>query len=113
MVFWTGLGLVYLTYMPRKPSPVGVMFKVTASDETGIFLHAEIVDGAAVERKERYVEEFKATTACTLRFTYKWWATGHIVVGNSWFGSVRTVEELLDVGLYAIVCVKQGSARYP
>jgi len=33
MVFWTGLGPVHLTYIPRKPSPLGVMFKVTCCGE--------------------------------------------------------------------------------
>lgn len=28
MLFWTGLGPVHLTYIPRKPSPLGIMFKV-------------------------------------------------------------------------------------
>lgn len=113
MVFWTGLGPVHLTYIPRKPSPLGVMFKVTCCGETGILLHAELVEGAAVDRNKRFVQQFKATTACTLRVTEHWWASGRVVIGDAWFGSVRTVEELLDVGLYSIMCVKQGCAGYP
>lgn len=43
MVFWTGTGPVHLTYLPRKPDPLGVMFKVTCCSKTGILLHAELV----------------------------------------------------------------------
>ncbi|NBX97432.1 hypothetical protein EBQ81_01010, partial [bacterium] len=113
MVFWTGMGPVHLTYIPRKPSPLGVMFKVTCCSESGILLHAELVEGAVVDGQKRYVTEYRATTACTLRLTEPWWATGRVVIADAWFGSVRTVEELLDVGLYAIVCVKQGCAGFP
>jgi len=35
------------------------------------------------------------------------------VIGDAWFGSVRTVEELRDKGLYSIMCIKNGSAGYP
>jgi len=71
------------------------------------------VDGAAVDRQKRFVAEHKATTACTLRITEAWWGTGRVVIADAWFGSVRTVEELLDKGLYSIVCVKQGCAGFP
>jgi len=113
MVFWTGLGPVHLTYIPRKPSPLGVMFKVTCCGESGVLLHAELVDGADVDKHKKHVERHKATTACTLRLTEHWQSSGRIVVGDAWFGSVRTVEELLGIGLYSIMCVKQGSAGFP
>ena len=35
------------------------------------------------------------------------------MIGDAWFGSVRTVEELMDVGLHSIMNVKQGCAGYP
>lgn len=113
MVFWTGLGEAHLTYMPRKPSPLGVMFKVCNDSVSGVLLHMELVEGAEVDRKKQWVSEFRATTACTLRLTKALHGSGRIVIGDSWFGSVRTVEELRDKGLYAIMCVKNGSAGYP
>ena len=55
----------------------------------------------------------KVTTACTLRITKSWWGFGRIVVGDAWFGSVRTVEELRDKGLYAIMSVKTAQRASP
>ena len=113
MVFWTGLGSAHLTYIPRKPSPLGIMVKVTCCSDSGVLLHAELVEGATVDARKEFVGTFKPTTTCTLRITKSWWGTGRVVIGDAWFGSVRTVEELRDVGLYAIMCVKQGCAGFP
>jgi len=46
---------------------------------------------------QEHVDRLKATTACTLRLTRHWQSTSRIVVGDAWFGSVRTVEELLGI----------------
>lgn len=113
VVEWTGTGTAHLTYLPRKPKPLGVMLKVTCCGMSGVLLHAELVEGAKVDCKKEGYAEFKATTACSLRLVKAWWGTGRVVIGDAWFGSVRTVEELREVGLYAIMCVKQGSAGYP
>lgn len=113
MVFWKGLGPVHLTYMPRKPNPLGVMFKTTCCSVTRVLLHAEFVEGAAVDRKKKWVAQHKATTACTLRLLEQWFGTGKVVLGDAWFGSVRTIEELLNSGLYGIMCVKQGCSGFP
>ena len=51
MVFWTGIGDPHLTYIPRKPSPLGIMLKVLCDSETGSLLHAELVEGALVDRQ--------------------------------------------------------------
>jgi hypothetical protein len=66
-----------------------------------------------VDAQKEYVAQYKATTACTLRITKPWHGSGRIVIGDAWFGSVRTVEELRDKGLYSVMCVKQGCAGYP
>ena len=89
MVQWSGLVPVHPTYMPRKPAPLGIQFKVACCEETRVLLHAEVEDGAEKDRRKRYVDEYKPSTACTLRLREHWWATGRIVVGDAWFGSVR------------------------
>ena len=83
MVKWSGLGPVHLTYMPRKPVPLGIQFKVACCGETGVLLHAEVVDGAEKDRRKRYVDEYKPSTACTLRLTEHWWGTRRVVVGDA------------------------------
>jgi len=64
MVFWTGLGPVHLTYIPRKPSPLGIMFKVRVLARGRRMLHAR-AQWTRPQSKEnkRYVQEYKATTA--------------------------------------------------
>jgi len=113
MIFWTGTGTAHLTYIPRKPSPLGIMLKTTCCGVSGVMVHMELVEGATVDSKKWGHNKFKATTACTLRLVRPWWGTGRVVIGDAWFGSLRTVEELREVGLYSIMCVKQGSAGYP
>lgn len=89
------------------------MVKVTCDSKTGILLFAELVEVAAVDGKKEFVVEYKATTACTLSIRKNYWGIGRIVIGDAWFGSIRTVEELRDRTLFAIMCVKQGSAGFP
>jgi len=113
MVMWTGLGAAHLTYIPRKPSPLGIMMKVACCADSGVLVHAELVEGAEVDHKKKSWAALKSTTACTIRLTNSYQGSGRIVIGDAWFGSVRTVEELRKVGLYAIMCVKQGCAGYP
>ena len=113
MVFWTGLGPAHLTYLPRKPAPLGIMFKTLCDSETGILLNAERVEGAEKDSEKKWVGEFKATTACTLRLTEPWHGSWSVVFGDSWFGSCRTAEELWENGLYCIMSVKTGTKGFP
>ncbi len=46
------------------------------------------------------------TCATTLRLTKPFWKNGDILIGDSWFGSLKTCEELLDVGVYSVLNVK-------
>lgn len=72
-----------------------------------------MVEGAETDRQKKWVSTLKATTACTLRLTEHWHGKGKVIIGDSWFGSKRTVEELLARGLFAVMCVKTGSAGFP
>ena len=51
MVFWTGIGDPHLTYLPRKPSPLGIMYKVVCDANRGALLHIEPVEGAEVDQR--------------------------------------------------------------
>lgn len=39
--------------------------------------------------------------------------TGRICIGDSWFGSTRTCEELAELGIYSVMSIKMGSKDYP
>jgi hypothetical protein len=56
---------------------------------------------------------YGATTSCTLRLTEKFWNTKRVIIGDSWFGSMRTALALMEKGLYCVCCVKQGHAKFP
>lgn len=42
MVQWVGGGAPHLTLIPRKPTPLGMMFKTVCCAETGVLLNAEL-----------------------------------------------------------------------
>ncbi|KAG8246074.1 hypothetical protein J6590_093058 [Homalodisca vitripennis] len=63
-----------------------------------------------IKRKPKGVgcEDFGAGTATTLRLTEPWHGTGRIVVGDSWFSSVKTSIQLRERGM-----VKTAYRNYP
>lgn len=54
-----------------------------------------------------------ARTATTLRLTENDHGSGRIVVGDDWFGSVKTAVELSRRGLYFLGMVKVATRNYP
>ena len=114
MLFWTGQGEAHLTYLPRKPTPLGIMFKTLVDGESCVLLNMEPCEGKEVDRRKEFMDTMKRqSTATTLRLAKPWFNTGRIVVGDSWFGSCQTVEELLENGLYSVMCVKTAHSGYP
>lgn len=113
MVAWEGATSAHLTLIPRKPTPLGFMFKTACDAASKILLNLEAVEGATIDQLKKYVKDFKATTACTLRLMDPWAGEGKICIGDSWFGSTRTVEELAEKGHYAVMSIKKGSKDYP
>lgn len=114
MIFWTGAGELHMTYLPRKPTPYGIMLKSLCCGDSNIMLAAEVVESKEVMVDKEYRDETGASTATTLRLTKYWAGTGRTVVADSWFGSCNTAEFLMDThGLHSIMCVKNGSAGFP
>jgi len=61
MVFWTRASEAHITFMPRQPSPLGVMFKTTACGASDIMLNIEAVRGLKRTLRRSFVLDFKAT----------------------------------------------------
>ena len=59
--------LPHLSFIFRKPKPLGTEFKVCADTETGIILYIEIQRGAggAMKKERFFLEGLGATTACS------------------------------------------------
>jgi hypothetical protein len=113
MVAWEGATSAHLTLIPRKPTPLGFMFKTACCASSNVMVNIEAVEGQEIDRKKKWVAEFKATTACTCRLMEPYANTGRICVGDSWFGSTRTVEELAELGIYSVMSIKKGSKDFP
>lgn len=63
--------------------------------------------------EKAYFKVFGASCAATLRLTSPWFYKGHILIADSWFGSVRTAKALLMKGVHSIMSVKNGSKGFP
>lgn len=97
----------------RKPVPVGAEFKTISDAETLIMLGLEINEGKEVNPTKKYCHDFGHTTATSLRLTEPYHCTGRTVVGDSWFGSVKTAVQLRMQGLFSICIVKTAHSNYP
>lgn len=113
MMLWTGEGSAWLIYLPRKPTPLGIMLKTVVDARAGILLNAEICEGKAVDATKKWQEELGAACAYTLRLSEPWHGSGRILIGDAWFGSYKTCYELLDHGLFSVLNVKVGTKRFP
>ena len=96
----------------RKPRPVGVEIKNLCDSRTKIDLVLE-----KSETKERMtLKDFQSLgspVATTLRLTQPYWGSGRTVIGDSWFESVKTCENLKAKGLNSIMMVKTAHKLFP
>ena len=103
-------GLENLSYIKRKPEPLGTEFKVAVDGKSGVMLHLEIQKG--VEKgthggprgDTQFYDELGAWSACALRVGYRatpWEINsddgpkkqpGHLILGDSWFSSAKTAN---------------------
>jgi len=97
-------GLPNISFILRKPRPLGTEFKVTCCSTTGMMLDVEIQRGKT-GMPHMYPENIPlgATTACTLRQVQACQRAGqptegaealkrNLFYGDSWFASVKTAE---------------------
>ena len=97
----------------RKPTPVGNEILDLCDSDTLIVLTMEFNQGKESNAAKEFVKEYGATTAAALRLTRPFWGTGRIVYEDSWFGSVKLCEQLLQRGLYTVGLVKTAHKNYP
>ena len=102
-----------LIFLPRKPTPLGIMLKVVVDTKSGVMLSAEVVEGKEKDGLKKYVGLYQKTTACTLRLTEPWQGSERVIIMDAWFGSVQTSVALAKVGLYSIGNVKVAHKGFP
>jgi hypothetical protein len=118
-------GLPNISFILRKPRPLGTEFKVTCCGTTGIMLDVEIQRGKAGMPKI-YPENVSlgATAACTLRQVVACQRAGqpfegeeslkpNLFYGDSWFASVKTAELVRQRGHEFVGPVKTSSKNFP
>lgn len=101
---WLGIGLPNLKKVPRKPHPIGQEFKTLADHHTYCILQIDTVsDPCAKEFDDE--KEMGKLMATVKRLVKPWFGTGRTVIADSWFGSPKMVNMLVELGLYSIMQV--------
>ena len=117
-------GLPNLTFEPRKPEPLGTMFKNGVEATTGIMVTQDVVQGSAEQRYKKYDgdasslpqnEPIMAHVAETLRICESSnLVEGGWVGGDAWFGSIPCAVELKNkLGVFSTFIIKQNLQYCP
>ncbi|CAB9498059.1 unknown protein [Seminavis robusta] len=121
-------GLPHISWICRKPEPLGTEFKTVACSSTGIILHCEIQEGEKAMKAKKYGGEFGGTVACTFRLIEaavhcgkKWRSRkqaaldnkSEYFIGDSWFTSVPVVEWLSEKGHNYCGAMKSNYRLFP
>lgn len=117
-------GLPNYTYEPRKPVPLGTMFRNGAECITGCFVFQDVVQNPEIQIQKDYYGELsclphesdiKQHTAEVLRQVEGAGVQkGGWVGGDAWFGSVLTSCEVMKrMGVHSTFVIKNNTTMYP
>ena len=115
-------GLPHMSYIKRKPKPLGTELKSVCEGTMGICVFVEIQKGKLAMARKKFHREFGATTACTVRLCdalhlselHEVPPLARCVFADSWFASVKTVVALRDeLGLHFTGPVKTATSNFP
>jgi hypothetical protein len=89
-------GLPNISYILRKPEPLGTEFKTSVCPQLNVMMHIEICKGKYSMGTKPLQKELGGTTACTVRLAQGTCQTFidqkvEVVSGDSWFSSVSSV----------------------
>jgi hypothetical protein len=113
MIQWLGQHMPGFMSVGRKPTDKGAEVHTVCDGQSGIMVGGEVFEGAAAMEHAKYCDRYQKSTALTLRLVEPFFATGRIVVADSWFGSVQTALALYEHGLYSILNVKTAHKGFP
>jgi hypothetical protein len=112
-----------ISYVKRKPKPLGTEFKNMVCGATRIMLALEIQEGKFPMREKPHCDRLGATAACTTRLMELVAGCGQSELeskakpdkglGDSWFGSVTAVVEAAKNGQELIGGVKTNFSKSP
>jgi hypothetical protein len=92
-------GLPNISYILRKPEPLGTEFKTSVCPWLNVMTHMEICEGKENMRSKPFQKELGGTTACAVRMSQGTCKTFidqkvEVVSGDSWFGSLNSVVNI-------------------
>lgn len=96
-----------------KPRLIGNEIKNLSDAASNIVLNMELYEGKDIMAAKEYADGLGATAATSVRLPEPYHGSGRIIIADSWFGSVKTVGELRNRGLYSIMIVKTAHKQYP
>jgi len=120
-------GLPHLSFIARKPEPLGTEFKNLVDGVTGAMLWLEIQEGKERMKKKQF-QNMGSTAACVMRGVAACGSTfmnlpiieteerihePRLFFGDSWFGSVKAAVEVGKTGHHACFMVKTGHTKSP
>ncbi len=107
MFEWTGQvgpgGIPHLSFIERKPKPLGSEFKSVCEGYFGMCMYIVLQKGKVRMRRKKWCEQYKATTACTVRLIDQMGLKENLVVvdrpwrrvyADLWFTSLETALAL-------------------
>jgi hypothetical protein len=115
--------LPHISYIMRKPKPLGTEFKNMVCGATRMMLALEIQEGKFPMREKEHCSRLGATAACTTRQMEMVAGCGQSKteakskpdkgLGDSWFGSVTAIVKAAKNGQELIGCVKTNFTKSP
>ena len=105
--------LPHISVESRKPVNRGTEAKAICDGQSNIMLKFEILEGKTVMQRKRYCQQYGATTATVLRLAEHYNGSGRIIIGDSWFSSMKTLCALKERGLFFIGIIKTAHRLYP
>ena len=113
MIQWAAECGAHLTYLPRKPTPLGIGIKCMVDHTSGIMLCADLLEGKGIDNKKEFVAEYGVATATTLRLVAPYFRSARVVIADSWVGSYKCAIALRQKGLFSIMNLKTGHKKFP
>ena len=120
-----------VSFISRKPQPLGTKFKVVCDSRTGIMIYVEIQRGKDGMSDAKYNKTMMKTAACTARLiegtrteeealeqtrderSDEIERTKDTYYADAWFGSVDAVLAAMERQAHLVAVIKTNSNRFP
>ena len=111
-------GLPNISFVARKPKPLGTEFKCIGDGVTGILTGLEICEGREAMQAKEGAKELGVSAACTKRLMnltikHVGSASNSFFMGDSWFGSVKIAAEIAKQDQNCCFNVKTSTKHSP